>query len=52
LVTPTCYVSGVSGAAGACSSSSGAYASGFGYMATTGAALTPRTGQIVARFRF
>jgi hypothetical protein len=52
LATPTCYQSGVSGLAGACSSSSGAYASGFGFESTTGAALTPRTGQIVARFRF
>jgi hypothetical protein len=52
LAPTTCYLSGVSGPAGACTASTGAYASGFGYMATTGAALTPRTGQIVARFRF
>jgi hypothetical protein len=52
LAPTTCYVSGVSGPAGACSPSTGAYASGFGFESTTGAALTPRTGQIVARFRF
>ncbi|MBV8844482.1 MAG: TonB-dependent receptor [Bryobacterales bacterium] len=52
LATTTCFLSGVAGPTGACSASTGGYASGFGFMTTTGAALTPRTGQIVARFVF
>jgi Carboxypeptidase regulatory-like domain len=48
----TCFLSGTSGATGACSSGA-TYASGFGFIQTAGNAVTgQRTGQIVARFRF
>jgi len=52
LTAPTCYVSGVSGPTGACSASSGGYASGFGFEQTANITAGVRTGQIVARFRF
>lgn len=48
----TCYLSGNSGATGACGSGA-TIASGFGFIQTAGNAVTgARTGQIVARFRF
>lgn len=51
LTAPTCFLSGVSGPAGACTSGA-SYASGFGTMSTLNTTLGVRTGQIVARFRF
>ena len=47
----TCFLSGVSGPTGACTSGA-AYASGFGFEQTTGLNAGARSGQIVARFRF
>ena len=52
LTAPTCFVSGVTGTTGACSASSGGYASGFGFEQTSLITGGVRTGQIVARFRF
>jgi hypothetical protein len=52
LTAPTCFVSGVSGTTGPCTTPGAAYASGFGTMATLNQTLGTRTGQIVARFRF
>jgi hypothetical protein len=52
LTAPTCYASGVSGPTGACSATSGGYASGFGFEQTSNITAGVRTGQIVARFRF
>jgi hypothetical protein len=51
LTAPTCFLSGVSGPTGACSSGA-AYASGFGVESTLGITGGTRTGQIVARLRF
>jgi len=51
LTAPTCFVSGTSGAAGACSSGQ-TIASGFGFIQTANIVGGVRTGQIVARFRF
>ena len=51
LTSPTCFLSGVSGPAGACSAGA-TYASGFGFDQTAALATGQRTGQIVARFRF
>ena len=51
LTAPTCYVSGNSGAIGACSSGA-TYASGFGFEQTALIVGGVRTGQLVARFRF
>ena len=51
LTPATCFVSGTSGATGACSTGA-TIASGFGFEQTANAALGVRTGQIVARFRF
>ena len=51
LTAPTCFLSGVSGATGACSAGA-AYASGFGFEQTAGLNNGARSGQIVARFRF
>jgi len=48
---PTCFLSGTSGATGACSSGA-TYASGFGFLQTASIVGGVRTGQIVARFRF
>jgi hypothetical protein len=52
LTAPTCFMSGNTGTTGACSASSGAYASGFGFEQTAALAAGARTGQLVARFRF
>lgn len=51
LTAATCFLSGVSGAAGACSPGA-TIASGFGFEQTANIAAGTRTGQIVARFRF
>ena len=51
LTAPTCFVSGISGATGACSPGA-TIASGFGFEQTAAIAGGVRTGQIVARFRF
>jgi len=52
LTAATCFASNVSGTTGACSASTGGYASGFGFMQTANLNTGQRTGQIVARFRF
>jgi hypothetical protein len=52
LTAPTCFLSGVGGPTGACSATSGGYASGFGFEQTALITGGVRTGQIVARFRF
>jgi hypothetical protein len=51
LTAPTCFVSGNTGATGACSPGA-TIASGFGFEQTAALASGARTGQIVARFRF
>jgi hypothetical protein len=51
LTAPTCFVSGNSGAAGACTTGA-TVASGFGFEQTAALAAGARTGQIVARLRF
>ena len=51
LTAPTCFVSGTSGATGACSAGA-TVASGFGFEQTAAIAGGTRTGQIVARFVF
>ena len=51
LTAPTCFVSGNTGATGACSPGA-TVASGFGFEQTAAIAGGTRTGQIVARFRF
>jgi hypothetical protein len=51
LTAPTCFVSGNSGATGACNPGA-TYASGLGFEQTSLIAGGVRTGQIVARFRF
>jgi hypothetical protein len=51
LTPSTCFVSGTTGATGACSPGA-TIASGFGFEQTAAIAGGTRTGQIVARFRF
>jgi len=51
LTAPTCFVSGISGATGACTPGA-TYASGFGFEQTANIVGGVRRGQIVARFRF
>ena len=51
LTAPTCFLSGVTGATGACQTGA-TYASGFGFDQTAGIGGMTRTGQLVARFRF
>jgi len=51
LTAPTCFVSGNTGATGACNSGA-TIASGFGFEQTAALATGARTGQLVARFRF
>ncbi len=51
LTAPTCFLSGNTGATGACTSGA-TYASGFGFEQTAALASGARTGQLVARFRF
>ena len=51
LTAPTCFVSGNSGATGACQPGA-TIASGFGFEQTALIGGGTRTGQIVARFRF
>jgi hypothetical protein len=52
LTAPTCFVSGTTGATGACTNAGATIASGFGYENTVLQATGARTGQLVARFRF
>jgi hypothetical protein len=51
LTATTCFLSGVSGPAGACTPGA-AYASGYGVESTLGITGGTRTGQMVARLRF
>jgi hypothetical protein len=51
LTAATCFLSGVSGATGACSPGA-TIASGFGFEQTANIAGGVRSGQLVARFRF
>jgi hypothetical protein len=51
LTGPTCFVSGITGATGACQPGA-TYASGFGFDQTANITGGTRTGQIVARVRF
>jgi hypothetical protein len=51
LTGPTCFLSGVTGATGACQTGA-TYASGFGFDQTANITGGTRTGQLVARFRF
>jgi hypothetical protein len=52
LTPPTCFVSGISGATGGCTTTGATIASGFGFIQTAAISGGARTGQIVARLRF